>query len=70
MDREDVVWLNDVEMTVWTEDGWSIVYHRNFFIEHEWYTIRCPDGGYIMEKYNNIFDAIDAFNWWKEDSEV
>lgn len=68
--KEDVVWLNDVEMTIFEEDGWAITYHRDFFNEHEWFEIRCPSGAYIEEDYDNIFDAIDGFNWWKENREV
>lgn len=70
MRKEDVVWLNGVEMTVWTEDGWSIICNRDFFNEHEWFSIRCPDGAYIGEDYNTIYDAIDALNWWKENRKV
>jgi len=68
--KENVVWLNDVEMTVLEEDGWAIIYHRDFFNDHEWFDIRRPDGAYIGEDYYNIFDAIDGFNWWKENREV
>lgn len=68
--KEDVVWFNDIETMVWREDGWAITYHRDFFNGHEWFEIRCPDGAYIGEDYDNIYDAIDAFNLWKEIGEV
>lgn len=68
--KEDVIWLNDVEMVVLEEYGWAIIYHRDFFNDHEWFDIRRPDGAYIEEDYDNIFDAIDGFKQWKENREV
>ena len=68
--KEDVIWLNDEEITLWEEDNWAITYHRDFFNEREWFEIRCPDGTDTGENYGNIYDAIDAFNLWKEISEV
>ena len=68
--KEDVVFLNDVETIIWKENGWAITYHRDFFNEHEWFEIQCPDGAYIWEDYKTIYEAIDALKYWKENLKI
>jgi len=60
MMKEDVNWFNDIEMVVFEDYGWTIIYHYNFFDDQEWFEVRRPDGINIGE-YDNIDDAFDHF---------
>ncbi len=67
MKKEDVIWHEEDEYIVMTENGWKLILVANHFKYKFWYTVEDPDG-YIYEVYEkDIYKAIDKLNQLQSD---
>lgn len=62
MKKEDVVWHEEDEYIVMSENGWKLLLVANHFKYNFWYEIQNPDGYYLDFITENIYEAIDKIN--------
>ncbi len=62
MNKEDVVWLTNIEQKLLEDKGWQLIFVSDHFNNHFRYEIKDPDDYYIDFTTTNIYEAIDKIN--------
>lgn len=62
MNKEDVVWFENVETVVMEDQGWKLILMSNHFKYKFWYEIQTPEKSYLDFTTTDIYEAIDKIN--------
>lgn len=62
MNKEDVVWLNNIEQELMEDKGWKLIFVTDHFNNHQWYEVKDPNGFYLDFSTIDIYKAINRIN--------
>ena len=62
MDKNDVIWLQNIENQLMEDKGWKLISFTDHYNNHIWYEIKDPDGFFLDFSTTDIYKAIDRIN--------